>query len=83
MAKRGKMDLKCGFPASVLDRTWCDRAQLQSNARSKFEHRSSQPASHAISLVGPAIPSLPTMRRGSYLSSITECTIERMGCVRT
>jgi hypothetical protein len=77
MAKRGKLDLKRsnGVPASALDRTWCDRAQLQSNARSRFESRSSQPASHAVALAGPKIPLLPAMRRGSYLRSIAGCTI--------
>jgi hypothetical protein len=80
MAKRGKMDLKRsnGVPANVLDRTWCDRAQLQSNARGRFERRSSQPASYAVAVAGPTIPSLPAMRHGSYLRSIAECTTERM-----
>jgi hypothetical protein len=74
MAKRGKMDLKRSNGVT----TKCDRAQLRSNARSRFERRSSQPASHAIALTGPTIPSLPAMRRGSYLRLIAGCTIERM-----
>jgi hypothetical protein len=80
MAKRGKMDLKRsnGVTASALDRTWCDRAQLQSNARSRFEHRSSQPASHTVALAGPTIPLLPAMRRGSYLRSIAGYMIKCM-----
>jgi hypothetical protein len=62
----------------------CDRAQLWSNARSRFERRSSQPASHAIALAGPTIPSLLAMCCGNYLRSITECTIECMHqCDRT
>jgi hypothetical protein len=71
------MDLKRsnGVPAS---------AQLRSNARNMFEHRSNQPASHAVALAGPTIPSLQAMRRGSYLHSIAECTIERIHqCDRT
>jgi hypothetical protein len=73
-----------GVPASAFDRTWCDQAQVRSNARCRFERRSSQPASHTIALVGPTIPSLPTMRRGSYLRSIAGCTIERKHqCDRT
>jgi hypothetical protein len=86
MAKRGKMDLKRsnGVTASALDHTWCDRAQLRSNARSRFERRSSQPVSHAVALAGPTIPSLPAMCRGSYLRSIARCTIKRMHqCDRT
>jgi hypothetical protein len=80
MAKRGKMDLKRsnGVPTSAFDRTWCDRAQLRSNARSTFERRSNQPASHVVVLAGPTIPSLLAMRHGNYLRSIIECTIERM-----
>jgi hypothetical protein len=80
------MDLKRskGVTASALDRTWCDRAQLRSNARSRFERKSSQPASHAVALAGPTIPSLLAMCHGSYLCSIAECTIERMHqCDRT
>jgi hypothetical protein len=86
MAKKGKMDLERSnrVPTSALDRTWCDRAQLRSNARCRLERRSSQPASHAVALAGPTIPLLLTMRRGSYLRSITGCTIERMHqCNRT
>jgi hypothetical protein len=86
MAKRGKMDLKRsnGVPTSALDRTWCDRAQLQLNARSRFECWSSQPASHIVAIVGPTIPSLPAIRRGSYLRLIIESMIERMHqCNRT
>jgi hypothetical protein len=86
MAKRGKLDLKRsnGVPASALDRTWCDRAQLRSNARSRFERKSSQPASHTVALAGPTITSLSAMRCGSYLRSIAGCTIERMHqCDRT
>jgi hypothetical protein len=54
------MDLKRskGVTASALDCTWCNRAQLRSNARTRLEHRSSQPASHAVALAGPTIPSL-------------------------
>jgi hypothetical protein len=37
-----------------------------------------QPASHVVALAGPTIPSLPAIRRGSYLHSIIECTIECM-----
>jgi hypothetical protein len=78
MTKRGKMDLKKsnGVPASALNRTWCDQAQLWSNARSKFERRSSQPTSHAVALAGPTIPLLLAMRHGHYLHSIAGCTIE-------
>jgi hypothetical protein len=74
------MDLKRskGVTASALERTWCDRVQLRSNARGKFERRSSQPTSHAVALAGPTIPSLPALRRGSYLRSIVECMIEHM-----
>jgi hypothetical protein len=80
MAKRGQLDLKRsnGVPASALDRTWCDQAQLRSNARSRFERRSSQPASHAVALAGPMIPSLPAMCRGNYLHLIVGGTIEHM-----
>jgi hypothetical protein len=72
------MDLKRrnGVPASALKRTWCDRAQLRSNARSRFEHRFSQPASHAVALAGPMIPLLLALRCDSYLRSIAGCTIE-------
>jgi hypothetical protein len=74
------MDLKRskGVPASALDRTWCDRAQLQLNTRTRLKRRSSQPASRAVALTGPTIPLLLVMRRGSYLRSIVECAIERM-----
>jgi hypothetical protein len=85
------MDLKRsnGVPASALDRTWCDRAQLRSNARSKFERRSSQPASHTVALAGPMIPSLPALRRAvicvrsqGVRSNACISAIERMACVR-
>jgi hypothetical protein len=46
-----------------------DRAQLRSNARSRFERRPSQPVSHAVALAGPMIPSLPALHRGSYVRS--------------
>jgi uncharacterized metal-binding protein len=78
------MDLKSGVLASALERTLCDQAQLQSKARSRFKHRSSQPMSHAIALVGPMIPLLPALCRGNYLRSIAGCTIECMHqCYRT
>jgi hypothetical protein len=86
MAKRGKLDLKRsnGVLASALDRIWCNRAQLRSNARSRFERRSSQPASHAVALAGPTIPSLPAIRHGSYLHSNAGCSIKHMHqCDRT
>jgi hypothetical protein len=46
------MDLKRsnGVPASALDRTWCNRVQLQSNARSKFECIPFRPVSRAGAL---------------------------------
>jgi hypothetical protein len=49
-----------------------------SSARSRFEHKSSQPTSHVVALAGPMIPLLPAMRHGSYLRSIVGCTIEHM-----
>jgi hypothetical protein len=63
------MDLKRsdGVLASAFERTWCDRAQLRSNARRRFECRFSPPPSHAVALVGLMIPSLPALRRGSYV----------------
>jgi hypothetical protein len=71
------MDLKrsYGVPTSALE---CDRAQLRSNARSRFEYRPSQPASHAVALAGPMIPSLPALRRGSYVCSNAWSTIDRI-----
>jgi hypothetical protein len=73
-----EMDLKRsdGVPASVLERTWCDQAQLRSNARSMFERRPSQPASHAVALASPMILLLPTLRRGIYVRSNTWSTID-------
>jgi hypothetical protein len=46
-----------------------DQVQLRSNARSRFERRPSQPVSHVVALAGPMIPSLPALRRGSYVRS--------------
>jgi hypothetical protein len=56
MATKGKIDLKrCyGAPASALDRTKCDRAQLQLNARSKFERTPCRRVPRAIALAGPS-----------------------------
>jgi hypothetical protein len=66
-----------------------DRAQLRSNARSRFERRPSQPVSHAVALAGPMIPSLPALRRGSYVRSTHRArstayitAIERIACNR-
>jgi hypothetical protein len=64
----------------------CSRTQ-----RYTIERRSSQPASHAFVLAGSKSPSLPAMRRGGYLQSNVECTVERknisaferMACVQT
>jgi hypothetical protein len=74
------MDLKrsYGVPASALECTWCDQAQLRLNTRSRFERRSSQPASHAVVLAGPMIPLLPALGRGSYVRSNAWSTIDRI-----
>jgi hypothetical protein len=86
------MDLKRnnGVPASALDCIWCDRAQLRLNVRSRFEHRSSQPASHAVALAGPMIPSLlacvvAVMCVRTHGARLNACisAIECMACVRT
>jgi hypothetical protein len=58
--------------------------------RHMVERRSNQPTSHTVALAGPRSPSLPAMRRGGYLRSNVECTIEckninafkRMACIR-
>jgi hypothetical protein len=60
---------------------WCVRTHLRSYARFGLKRRSSQPASHALSLASPS----------GYLWSNVECTVEhinisvfeRMACVRT
>jgi hypothetical protein len=43
-----------GVPASALECTWCDRAQLRSNARSKFERTPRRPMSRAVALASPS-----------------------------
>jgi hypothetical protein len=73
-----------GIPASAFDRTCYDRTHLRLNTKGRFECRSSQLVSHVVALADLMIPSLPAMRRGGYLRSNVECTIERMHqCVRT
>jgi hypothetical protein len=86
------MDLKRsnGVPTSALERTWCDRAQLQSNARSKFEHTPRRPVSRAVALAGPsfhrfqpcAVAVMCIRTQGSQLNACISA-IERMACVRT
>jgi hypothetical protein len=49
----------------------CGRTQ-----RHTVERKSSQPAPRAVALASPRSPSLPAMRRGGYLRSNMECTVE-------
>jgi hypothetical protein len=74
------MDLKRSYrvPTSALECTWCNRAQLWSNTRNRFERRPSQPTSHVVALAGPMIPSLPALRRGSYVRSKAWSMIDRI-----
>jgi hypothetical protein len=91
MATKEQNGLSEGVPAmhsnalSAFERN-CGRTQ-----RHTVEHRSSQPAPRAVAVAGPRSPSLPTMRRGGYLRSNVECTVERKNisaferraCIRT
>jgi hypothetical protein len=80
------MDLEksYGVLASSLERTWCNRVQLRSNTRSRIERKPSQPASYAVALADPMIPSLPTLHHGSYVRSNARITIDRIHhCDRT
>jgi hypothetical protein len=53
--QKGQMDLKRSYevPASALKRTWCDRAQLRLNARSKIKRTLCRLVSSAVALAGP------------------------------
>jgi hypothetical protein len=55
-ATKGQNGLKekFGIPASALECTWCDRAQLRSNASSKIDRTPRRPVSRAVALAGPS-----------------------------